>query len=878
VENFLPPPAESKKQLQQRLFLLALSAVVLLAAILTLAPAVRLHSWQVTYPWQHWLAVPLWAAGFTYTHIQTSKRLPERDAFLLPVTALLSGWGLMTIWRLNPAFGLRQTIWLAFGLILFNVGLRIPNLLDLLRRYKYVWLFTGLLLTALTFVFGTYPEGQGPRLWFGFGKIFFQPSEPLKLLLIIFLAAYLADRQPVSFNIIQLLAPSLILVGASLFILMVQRDLGTASIFILLYFAITYLASGRRRILVFGAALILIAGIAGYALFDVIQVRVDAWLNPWLDPNGSSYQIVQSLMAVASGRLLGSGLGLGSPGVVPVAISDFIFAAIAEETGFLGLIALMLLLTLLSLRAMHTAILATNHYHRYLAAGLGIYFMLQTILIVGGNLRLLPLTGVTLPFVSYGGSSLTTSFAALMILVLISNSADDIEPAPLVNDKPYLFLTGWMLACLAAVALLGGWWAIIRSDDLLTRTDNPRLSIADRYVPRGSLLDRRNTTIAITTGDPGSLQRDLLYPPLSLTVGYIHPVYGQAGLEQSLNDFLRGYRGTPSSTIFFNQLLYNQPPEGLDVRLSIDLQLQKKADELMDGHTGALVLLNAQSGEVLAIASHPYFSPDQAQGSWETALHDPAAPLFNRATLGQYPPGTALGPFLLTAVKENRIEITPPAQYTLTLDGKKWGCAVPLPNNATLYQAVAAGCPGASLSMGTALDLTDLKTLYQTLGFDQTPDIPLPSANAAAILALEDQTRIALGQDAILVTPLQMALAAASLSAEGVRPSPAFAAAVNTPLEGWVILPSGEKTIAFLPGAVSETTSKLPKSGLPAWETTASAHHDDKTITWYLAGTTPGWRGVPLAMALVLEEDDPVAASQMGTALLDTVLNRPAEE
>jgi hypothetical protein len=180
--------------------------------------------------------------------------------------------------------------------------------------------------------------------------------------------------------------------------------------------------------------------------------------------------------------------------------------------------------------------------------------------------------------------------------------------------------------------------------------------------------------------------------------------------------------------------------------------------------------------------------------------------------------------------------------------------------------------------MGTALDLTDLKTLYQTLGFDQTPDIPLPSANAAAILALEDQTRIALGQDAILVTPLQMALAAASLSAEGVRPSPAFAAAVNTPLEGWVILPSGEKTIAFLPGAVSETTSKLPKSGLPAWETTASAHHDDKTITWYLAGTTPGWRGVPLAMALVLEEDDPVAASQMGTALLDTVLNRPAEE
>jgi cell division protein FtsW (lipid II flippase) len=878
VENFFPPPADSKNQLQQRLFLLALAAVVLLAAVLTLAPAVRLHSWQVAYPWQHWLAVPLWAAGFYYTHIETSKRLPARDPFLLPVTALLSGWGLMTIWRLDTTFGLRQTVWLVFGLILFNVGLRIPKLIDLLRRYKYLWLFTGLLLTAMTFVFGTYPEGQGPRLWFGFGQIFFQPSEPLKLLLIIFLAAYLADRQPVSFNLVQLLAPSLILAGASLFILLVQRDLGTASIFILLYFAIVYLASGRRRILLFGAGLLLVAGIAGYALIGVLQVRVDSWLTPWLDPSGSSYQIVQSLLAVASGRLFGSGLGLGSPGVVPVALSDFIFSAIAEETGFLGMVALMLLLVLLSLRAMQTAIQTSNNYRRFLAAGLGIYFMLQSILIVGGNLRLLPLTGVTLPFVSYGGSSLVTSFAALLILVLLSNTEDDVEPAPLLDEKPYLFLSGWMLACLAAVALIGGWWAIIRSDDLLTRNDNPRLSIADRYVPRGTLLDRRNAPIAVTEGDAGSYQRDLLYPPLSLTVGYIHPVYGQAGLEQNLNDFLRGYRGTPASTIYFKQLLYNQPPEGLDVRLSIDLQLQEKADEMMSGHSGALVLLNAQSGEVLAISSHPYFDPNQTEASWEAKLTDPTAPFFNRATLGQYPPGTALGPFLLSAVEENRLKINSPEQYSLILDGEKWECSVALPDNATFYQAVAAGCPGASLRMGTALDLTDLKELYQQLGFDQALDIPLPSAGATDIVALKDQTHIALGQDAILVTPLQMALAAASLSAEGVRPSPAFAAAVNTPLEGWVILPAGEKTTVFQTTSVSNAADKLPMTGLPAWETVASARRDEDTITWYLAGTTPGWRGVPLAIALVLEEDNPQAAIEIGTSVLDTILNRPAEE
>ena len=877
MESFFPPPTESKDRLQQQLILLAMAAVLLLAAVLTLSPAVRLRSWQVNYPWQHWLAVPLWAAGFFITHLETSKRLPGRDPFLLPITALLSGWGLMTIWRLDPEFGLRQTVWLAFGLIFFNTGLRIPKLLDLLRRYKYVWLFTGLLLTALTFLFGTYPDGQGPRLWFGFGNIFFQPSEPLKLLLIIFLAAYLADRQAVSFNIIQLLAPSLILTGASLFILLVQRDLGTASIFILLYMIMVYVASGQRRILLLGAGLLLGASIAGYAFLDVIQVRVNAWLTPWLDPSGSAYQIVQSLLAVASGRMLGTGLGMGSPGVVPVAISDFIFAAIAEETGFLGMVAVMALLTMLCIRAVQTAIQSPNKYRRYLAAGLGAWLMLQTIFIVGGNLRLLPLTGVTLPFVSYGGSSLLTSFVALLILLLLSNAEEDIDPAPLTNDRPYLLLNGWMLACMAAVSLIGGWWAVIRSDDLLTRPDNPRLSIADRYVPRGSLVDRRNAPIAITDGEPGDYQRNLLYPPLSLTVGYIHPLYGQAGLEYSLNDYLRGYRGTPASSIFLDQLLYNQPPEGLDVRLSIDLTLQEKADEMMTGHTGALVLLNAQSGEVLAVASHPYFDPNLPEEEWESSLNDPDAPLFNRATLGQYPAGTALTPFLLAAVEEDFLDVEAPEKYVFSLDEEEWTCALPVSSSAALDEAIRAGCPGASLALGTALDLKDLKNLYQRLGFTQTPDILLPVAEAGNILQLQDQSRIALGQDAILVSPLQMALAAASISAEGVRPSPAFAAAVNTPLEGWVILPSGDKTVVFQPSAVRKAAEIYAMSDMPAWESIAAAQRDEDTITWYLAGTTPGWQGVPLALAVILEEDDPQAAIEIGSTVLDTILNRPVD-
>lgn len=873
MEKFLPSTTISKDQIQSQLFKLAAVALVLMAVLLSISPAVRLRAWRVPYLWQHWLAVLVWGGGFYFTHRQTCKLLPGRDPYLLPLAALLSGWGLLTIWRLEPAFGFKQTIWLAFSLLLFNLGLRLPQFLGYLRRYKYVWLFTGLGLTALTLLFGTYPNGEGPGLWFGLGGIFFQPSEPLKLLLVIFLAAYLADRQPVSFNLLQLLAPSLILIGAALIILLAQRDLGTASIFILLYFAIVYLASGRRRILIFGTGLILAAGAAGYSLFNVIQVRINAWLNPWLDPSGSSYQIVQSLMAIASGRILGSGLGLGSPRVVPVAISDFIFAAIAEETGLLGLVALTTLLTVLSIRAIQIAIQAVNNYQRYLAAGLGIYLMLQSILIIGGNLRLLPLTGVTLPFVSYGGSSLTTSFIALLMLTLLSNTPDDIEPAPLLNERPYLFLSGWMLVCLASVALLGGWWSVVRVDRLLSRTDNPRLSIGDRYVPRGALLDRRNTPIATTVGEPGSYERQLLYPPLSLTVGYIHPVYGQAGLEQGLNAYLRGYKATPESTIWLNQMLYNQPPPGLDVRLSIDLALQKKADQMLAGQTGALVLLNAQSGEILAMASHPYFDPTQVNASWESSLSDPAAPLVNRATQGEYPPGTALGPFLLTAAAEKNLKIANPAQFSTTLNGKNWGCTVLVPKTASLPQAVAAGCPGAVLALGNALEWAEVKQLYQRLGFDQTPQLSLPAAEATPLEALQSQKLAALGQDGISVTPLQMALAAASLSAKGIRPSPSFAAAVNTPQQGWVILPSGKTTPVFRTAAVTESAGKLPLTGLPAWETTASAQLEGTTITWYLAGTTPSWRGVPLALALVLEEDNPQLAARIGSAVLDTILH-----
>ena len=183
-------------RLQRRLLILAALFLTLYALALSLSPAVRARSWEVAYRWDHWLGLLVWLAAFYLAHGQTSRWLPQRDPYLLPLGALLSGWGMLTSWRLLPTFGLRQSLWIAVAITVLILGLRLPGDLGFLRRYKYLWLTGSLLLTALTLFLGVNPMGFGPRMWLGCCGVYLQPSEPLKLLLIAYLAAYMADRQP----------------------------------------------------------------------------------------------------------------------------------------------------------------------------------------------------------------------------------------------------------------------------------------------------------------------------------------------------------------------------------------------------------------------------------------------------------------------------------------------------------------------------------------------------------------------------------------------------------------------------------------------------------------------------------------------------------
>ncbi len=889
----MPDSALSNDRKQGRLLLLAAIFMSLYAIALSLAPVVRTGSGQGSLRWDYWIAWALWVVFFYAAHRQSIRWLPGRDPFLLPIAALLSGWGLMMIWRLFPNFGLRQAIWLSFSILFLTLGFRFPPDLKFLRQYRYLWLTSGLLLTGLTLVVGTNPLGYGPRMWLGCCGIYVQPSEPLKLLLIVYLAAYLAERLPVlaasigglgEMPLLPLLAPTLMMTGVALALLLVQRDLGTASIFIFLYTTIVYVTSGRKSILLGGVAILILAGVAGTLLFEVVRLRIDAWLNPWLDPSGRSYQIVQSLLAIANGGLFGRGPGLGSPNLVPVPHSDFIFAAISEETGLVGGLGLLILIALFAGRGIWTTLKAPDAFRRYLAAGLTAYLVSQSILIIGGNLRLLPLTGVTLPFVSYGGSSLVTSFLSLLLLLHIS-AQSTARPIPATEMRPYLQLGAFLFIGVAAAAIVSGWWSVYRAPALLARTDNARRAIADRYVRRGSILDRRNTPISETTGSTGELTRKILIPELSSIVGYNDPIYGQTGLEASMDDTLRGQQGNPGLTVWWSHLLYGQPPDGLDIRTSLDLKLQRLADDQIGSHSGALVLINAQTGEILAMVSRPTFDANRLEQDWEKLVKDPRAPLLNRAAMGLYPSGASLGPILMAAVTADGNAPALPGNLSYRWEGKTLECAIQ-PEEQNWRAVLASGCPGAAGDLAKTLGSDGLLQLLQKLGLYSTPKLRIPAASAARPVEITDPASAVLGlspssengssqsSQALSASPLQMAYAAATLSAYGIRPPAYLVTGVNTLQAGWVILPAVDTAEeAIMPAAANVTAHLLTDEGQDSWQSIAIAPNGpNKAVTWFLGGTQPDREGAPLAIAVLIEEDNPRLVEKIGSSVLQAAM------
>lgn len=576
------------------------------------------------------------------------------DPLLLSLVFFLSGFGLVLIARLAPAFIARQQMWLVAATAALLLVSLLPQNLNWLYRYKYTWLGGGLLLLGSTLLLGVNPSGFGARLWLQVGGIYFQPSELLKLLLLVFLAAYMADRRhhlinaraylgPIPLPHPAYIGPMLLMWGFSLVLLVWQRDLGAALLFFATFLALLYAATGQTRYLWTGLLLLAAAGVIGYLLFDVVRIRVDGFLDPWLDPSGRSFQIVQSLLAFASGSIFGEGLGQGLPTAIPVVHTDFVYAAIGEEYGLLGALGVLLLFALLVSRAFVIAIRAQTEFEQLLALGIGTMLALQTIVITAGTLKLLPLTGVTLPFVSYGGSSLLVSFIMVGLLHFIAGrqAAGAMLP-PTEPTAPPIFhlpLARGLFSMMLVVA--GGLvlWQVLLSPLLVGRSDNPRRVVAEQRIERGRILTRSGIPIAESVmGADGLAERRYPYPSLSSVTGYYSLRYGLGGTEAAFDPVLRGAVGVSAEDGFWNDLLHH-PTQGQDVTLTIDLPAQAAADVALGTQEGAVVVLDLQTGAVLVMSSHPTYDPNTLDADWDSLRLDRRAPLLNRATQGLFPLG-----------------------------------------------------------------------------------------------------------------------------------------------------------------------------------------------------------------------------------------------
>ena len=383
------------------------------------------------------------------THVFLRFRLPDADPYLFPLAATLTAFGLVMIYRIDETLARDQANWFVLGLVLFALTIVFLRDYEVLERYRYTIAIGGLLLLLAPRVPGIGQQVNGAYLGVKIGPIAFQPAEFTKLAIVVFLASYLREHREVlivgarrvlgvTLPPLKHFGPMLVVWGASMFMLVFIRDLGSSLMFFAAFLALLYVATGRFSFVVIGMAMFLVGAWFFAATVPHVHDRVEIWLHPYNDPQETGYQILNSIFAQADGGLFGKGFGqslIVIPGtndaLLPAAQTDTIYSLIVNEVGLFGACGMLLVYLLIAARGFKIALIANDGFSKLLATGLTAVFAIQAFVIVGGVTRVIPLTGVTLPFISYGGSSIVANFVLLALLLLISDRArrEAAEPA-----------------------------------------------------------------------------------------------------------------------------------------------------------------------------------------------------------------------------------------------------------------------------------------------------------------------------------------------------------------------------------------------------------------------------------------------------------------
>ncbi|HEV2791344.1 MAG TPA: FtsW/RodA/SpoVE family cell cycle protein [Solirubrobacterales bacterium] len=375
------------------------------------------------------------------THIYLRIRLPNADPYLFPLVATLTTFGLVMIYRLDETLARDQANWFVLGLVLFALTIHFLRDYDVLERYRYTIAIGGLLVLLAPRVPGIGQQVNGAYLGVKVGPLAFQPAEFTKIAIVVFLASYLREHREVlivgarrvlgiTLPPLKHFGPMLVVWGASMFMLVFIRDLGSSLMFFAAFLALLYVATGRFSFVAIGMGMFLLGAWFFAKTVPHVQDRIETWLHPYRDPEETGYQILNSIFAQADGGLFGKGFGealVTVPGtdnaLLPAAHTDMIYALIVNEVGLFGAVGVVLVYLLIAARGFKIALLANDGFSKLLATGLTAVFAIQAFVIIGGVTRVIPLTGVTLPFISYGGSSIVANFVLLALLLLVSDRA-----------------------------------------------------------------------------------------------------------------------------------------------------------------------------------------------------------------------------------------------------------------------------------------------------------------------------------------------------------------------------------------------------------------------------------------------------------------------
>ncbi|MEE8705112.1 MAG: FtsW/RodA/SpoVE family cell cycle protein [Olsenella sp.] len=665
------------------------------------------------------LAVPIGLfVAFAVAHVAIRFLAPGADPVILPITFVLSGIGIAFVTRLAPDDAIRQVLWLFVSVGAMVATLVAVKSLDDLARYKYTLGITGVALLVLPMLVGT--ERGGSKLWITFGSFSFQPGEIAKILIILFLAAYFAENRellsastrhfgPLALPRPRMLAPLFVMWGISLLVVIFERDLGSALLFFTFFIVMLYAATGRASYVLVFLVLLAVGGVFCYHTFSHVQNRVAIWLNPFGNPDGG-YQLIQSLYSLADGDLIGTGIGKGLPTLTPVVASDFIFSAIGEEMGLLGASAVIMGYMIFAVRGFATAARAKSDVSAFTAIGLTCAIAFQAFLIVGGTTRLLPLTGVTLPFMSQGGSSLLASFIIVGLLLragdegtgrsteIASGTTGRVAPGAASRvsavargshvrgsfglDTPESGVLGrvalgnrltrliTIFTVLFALLIANlTYIQVIEAHDIQEMPSNNHTIRKTAYVQRGAIITSDGQTLAESLArEDGTYVRT--YPHGSVaahTVGYISTQYGATGIEMSMNDTLSGNSNYSTWSGALNSLA-GVKNAGSSVVLTLNYQMQLAAEDALSGYQGAIVVMNPQTGAILAKASNPTYDLDDV----DSAINSSGSALLDRTTQ-LYTPGSTFKVITLAAAIDSgtaSLDSTYSAPSSLDVDGR----------------------------------------------------------------------------------------------------------------------------------------------------------------------------------------------------------------